>query len=81
MLSNIYSNSFSTTYKKGLIKNKNISIDSKSGFSGAGKILKKNLNIKIYIILHLLTALKMHRHIIEIDQEIIKHTKKNILYF
>ena len=34
--------------KKNLINNKNIIIDSKSGYSGAGKNLKKNLSIKIF---------------------------------
>ena len=30
-------------------KIENITIDSKSGYSGAGKNLKKNLNIKIFL--------------------------------
>ena len=36
--------------RKKLIKINNIIIDSKSGFSGAGKNFEKNLNIKIYTI-------------------------------
>ena len=43
-----------------LINTKNITIDSKSGFSGAGKKFnKKNLLIKIYIRLFLLTVPKI----------------------
>ena len=44
---------------KSLIKFNEIIIDSKSGFSGAGKILKKNLIIKIYTILLLHINLKI----------------------
>ena len=44
--------------KKNLINFKNIIIDSKSGYSGAGKNLEKNLHIKIYIIQLLLIILK-----------------------
>ena len=43
--------------KKNLIKVDNIIIDSKSGFSGAGKKIKKNLNLKIYLLLLELMAL------------------------
>ena len=42
--------------KKGLIDNKNLTIDSKSGYSGAGKNLEKNLLIIIYIIQLMLTV-------------------------
>jgi N-acetyl-gamma-glutamyl-phosphate reductase len=65
--------------KKGLIKNK-IIIDSKSGYSGAGKNLEKkfihkNLYSSIYAY-----GTRNHRHIIEIDQELKKNTKKNCLF-
>ena len=45
--------------KKNLIKTKNITIDSKSGYSGAGKNLEKNLHIKTYILPFLLITLKI----------------------
>ena len=41
------------------IKNNEITIDSKSGFSGAGKNLEKNLNIKIFIVLLMLIISKI----------------------
>ncbi len=66
--------------KKGLIKNKNISIDSKSGFSGAGKKFEKKFKHKNLYNSTFAYSTKMHRHIIEIDQEITKHTKKKIFY-
>tara|TARA_B100000886_G_scaffold339419_1_gene304864 strand:+ start:3086 stop:4123 length:1038 start_codon:yes stop_codon:yes gene_type:complete len=66
--------------KKNLIKINDITIDSKSGYSGAGKNLKskfkhKNLFSSIYAY-----STKNHRHTCEIDQEILKHTKKKIKY-
>ena len=66
--------------KKRLIKLKNITIDSKSGFSGAGKKINfkfrhKNLYNSIFAY-----GLKNHRHIAEIDQEFFKHTKKNSVF-
>ena len=65
---------------KNLINIKNITIDSKSGFSGAGKNLKKkfthkNLYNSIYAY-----SIKNHRHVCEIDQEFLKHTQKKIDY-
>tara|TARA_A100001015_G_scaffold306981_1_gene402132 strand:+ start:929 stop:1966 length:1038 start_codon:yes stop_codon:yes gene_type:complete len=66
--------------KKGLIKKENISIDSKSGFSGAGKNFEKKFKHKNLYNSTFAYSTKMHRHIIEIDQEIIKHTKKKIFY-
>jgi N-acetyl-gamma-glutamyl-phosphate reductase len=65
--------------KKELVQN-NFTIDSKSGFSGAGKGLErkfthKNLYSSIYAY-----SVKNHRHIIEIEQELKKHTKKNIKF-
>ena len=44
MLSYIYFASFNSTYKKRIVNNQHIIIDSKSGVSGAGKKLEiKNL--------------------------------------
>ncbi len=64
--------------KRKLIKFKDIIIDSKSGYSGAGKNLEKkfthkNLYSSIYAY-----GTKNHRHICEIDQELFKVLKKNI---
>jgi len=62
--------------EKGLIKTNDITIDSKSGYSGAGKNLEtkfthKNLYTSTYAY-----GTKNHRHVCEIEQEITKYTKK-----
>ena len=59
--------------KKKMINLKNITIDSKSGFSGAGKKLKKipTNSVSAYGIGH-------HKHMPEIDQELSKAAKKKI---
>tara|TARA_Y100000590_G_scaffold84402_1_gene94302 strand:- start:3366 stop:4388 length:1023 start_codon:yes stop_codon:yes gene_type:complete len=55
--------------KKGLIKNKNIIIDSKSGYSGAGrKVHKKYANKNLYESLSVY-GIPIHRHNSEIQQE------------
>jgi len=66
--------------KKNLLKTKNIIIDSKSGYSGAGKNLEnkfvhKNLYSSVYAY-----SPKNHRHICEIDQQLLKCTKKKIIF-
>tara|TARA_B100000963_G_scaffold320688_1_gene303410 strand:- start:2161 stop:3198 length:1038 start_codon:yes stop_codon:yes gene_type:complete len=64
--------------KKKLIKINDITIDSKSGFSGAGKNLEKKFKHKnLYSSVYAYNT-KNHRHICEIDQELYKHTKKKI---
>ncbi len=66
--------------KANLIKNFDITIDSKSGYSGAGKNLEKKFKHKnLYYSTHAY-SLKKHRHISEIDQEIKKYTNKKISY-
>ena len=66
--------------KKNLINNKNIIIDSKSGYSGAGKNLKKKFKHKnIFSSIHAYGIFK-HRHTSEIDQEIKKISKSKINY-
>ena len=65
--------------KKKLIKN-NITIDSKSGFSGAGKNLEKkfthkNLYSSIYAY-----GIKNHRHTAEIEQEFNKISKHKVSF-
>ena len=64
--------------KKNLIINKDITIDSKSGYSGAGKNLEKKFTHKnLYSSIYAYST-KNHRHICEIDQQIFKFTKKKI---
>ena len=53
-------------------------IDSKSGYSGAGKSFNKKFRHKNLYQSTFAYNTKMHRHIIEIDQEIKKHTNKEI---
>ena len=64
--------------KKKLIKNENITIDSKSGYSGAGKnlenkFLHKNLYSSIFAY-----KPRNHRHVCEIDQQLKKLTNKKV---
>ena len=64
--------------KNNLIKTNNIIIDSKSGYSGAGRgIHKKNKNKNLYGSLSAYGIAK-HRHNPEIDQMLKKFTKKKI---
>ena len=64
--------------KKRLINNNNLTIDSKSGYSGAGKNLEKKFKHKNLYASTYAYSTKYHRHIAEIDQEFKKYTKKNI---
>ena len=66
--------------KKNLIKLDNITIDSKSGYSGAGKNLEKKFKHKNLYNSTYAYSTKNHRHISEIDQEFSKITKKKISY-
>jgi len=64
--------------KKNLINTNNIIIDSKSGYSGAGKNIKKKFKFK-----HLFDSVSAygvgsHRHMAEIDQELTRVGKKKI---
>ncbi len=65
--------------KKKLINNKNITIDSKSGYSGAGKNYKSKFKFKNFYLATYAYGVKSHRHISEIDQEF-KKISKNVLY-
>ena len=66
--------------KKKLIKYNNITIDSKSGYSGAGKSLEKKFKHKnLYTSTHAYST-KNHRHIVEVDQEIQNYTRKKIQF-
>ena len=66
--------------KKKLINLNEITIDSKSGYSGAGKNLEKRFKHKNLYNSTYAYSTKNHRHISEIDQEFLKITKKKITY-
>ena len=66
--------------KKKLIYINNITIDSKSGYSGAGKNLEKKFKHKNLYSSTFAYSTKQHRHICEIDQQILKLTKKKLEY-
>jgi N-acetyl-gamma-glutamyl-phosphate reductase len=66
--------------KKNLIKTDNITIDSKSGYSGAGKNLEKKFKHKNLYSSTFAYGIKNHKHLCEIDQEFLKLTKKKINY-
>tara|TARA_B100000963_G_scaffold361511_1_gene397309 strand:- start:4482 stop:5513 length:1032 start_codon:yes stop_codon:yes gene_type:complete len=65
--------------KKKLIKN-SITIDSKSGYSGAGKGLEKKFKHKNLYSSVFAYSTKNHRHIAEIDQEFNKMLGKQIKF-
>ena len=65
---------------KNLIKKKGITIDSKSGYSGAGKNLENKFNHKNLYSSTFAYSVKNHRHVCEIDQELLKLTKKKVSY-
>ena len=66
--------------KKKLIDINNLTIDSKSGYSGAGKNFEKKFTHKNLYHSTFAYSTKFHRHITEIDQELKKYTKKNIKF-
>ena len=59
---------------------KGIIIDSKSGYSGAGKNLKKKFTHKNIFSAIKAYGISNHRHTAEIDQEFKKATKLKIQY-
>jgi len=64
--------------KKNLISSKNIIIDSKSGYSGAGRgVHKKHKNKNLYESLSVY-GIKTHRHNSEIQQEFDIETRKKV---
>ncbi len=67
-------------FKEKLINNNNIIIDSKSGYSGAGKNLKKKFNHKNLFSSTFAYNPKNHRHIVEIEQELKNHTGINVKF-
>ena len=64
--------------KKKMINTKNIIIDSKSGYSGAGKNIKKKFKHKNLFNSISAYGIGFHRHMVEIDQELSKENKKKI---
>ena len=64
--------------KKNLLKTHSITIDSKSGFSGAGKNLKKKFKHKNLYNSTYAYGIENHRHFCEIDQEFKKITKQKV---
>ena len=66
--------------KKDLIKNENIIIDSKSGYSGAGRLVhKKYKNQNLYESLSAY-GIGFHRHNSEIEQMLRKYTSKKVKF-
>jgi N-acetyl-gamma-glutamyl-phosphate reductase len=61
-----------------LINTKNIVIDSKSGYSGAGKRIKDKFKFKNLFNSVSAYGVGSHRHVVEIDQELSKIAKHNI---
>ena len=64
--------------QKKLIKLDSVTIDSKSGYSGAGKNLEKKFTHKNLYCSTFAYGIKNHRHICEIEQELLKFTGKKI---
>jgi N-acetyl-gamma-glutamyl-phosphate reductase len=60
------------------ISTKNIIIDSKSGYSGAGKNIKKKFNHKNLFKSVTAYGVGGHRHVAEIDQQLSKAAKKKV---
>jgi len=67
--------------KKKVIKTNNIIIDSKSGYSGAGRNIKKKFKFKNLFESVSAYGVGSHRHMAEIDQELSKIAKKRIKVF
>ncbi|MBL6857427.1 MAG: N-acetyl-gamma-glutamyl-phosphate reductase [Pelagibacteraceae bacterium] len=66
--------------KSSLINSKNITIDSKSGYSGAGKNFKLKFSHKNFYNSIFAYGIEKHRHMSELDQEFKKNTKKDVQY-
>ena len=66
--------------KKSLIKTDNIIIDSKSGYSGAGKNFKSKFDHENFYESTFAYGIEKHRHMSELDQEFKKYSQKNVKY-
>ena len=68
--------------EKKMINTNNIIIDSKSGYSGAGKNIKKKFSFKNLFNSVSAYGIGSHKHMAEIDQELSKIAKRDIkVYF
>jgi len=67
--------------EKKMINIKNITIDSKSGYSGAGRKIKNKFKFKNLFNSVSAYGVESHRHLAEIDQELSKISKKKIKVF
>ena len=67
-------------FKKNLLNTKNITIDSKSGYSGAGKNYKLKFSHKNFYASIYAYGIEKHRHMSELDQEFKKYSKTNVQY-
>ena len=65
-------------YEKNLINSNSITIDSKSGYSGAGKNFEKKFTHKNLYSSTFAYNTKNHRHVCEIDQEFFLKTKRKV---
>ena len=65
---------------KNLIKTNGITIDSKSGFSGAGKSFEKKFTHKNIYHSTFAYGIQNHRHICEIDEQLFQLTKKKVSF-
>ena len=66
--------------KKSLLNTNNITIDSKSGYSGAGKNYKSKFSHKNFYNSIFGYGIEKHRHMSELDQEFKKWSKSNVNY-
>ena len=66
--------------KKNLINTNSITIDSKSGYSGAGKNFEKKFTHKNLYSSTFAYNTKNHRHVCEIDQEFFLKTKRKVKF-
>ena len=64
--------------ESGIINTRNIIIDSKSGYSGAGRGLEKKFKFKNLYNSVSSYGVGSHRHMAEIDQELSRYAKKKI---
>tara|TARA_Y200000002_G_scaffold366271_1_gene357050 strand:+ start:2902 stop:3936 length:1035 start_codon:yes stop_codon:yes gene_type:complete len=64
--------------QNNLINLNDITIDSKSGYSGAGKNFEKKFSHKNLYSSTYAYSTKFHRHICEIDEQFLKLTNKNV---
>ena len=67
-------------FKKSLLKSNNVVIDSKSGYSGAGKNFKIKFSHKNFYNSVFAYGIGKHRHMSELDQEFKKYSKSNVQY-